>query len=63
MSTLLDALRQILGTADFYKVMGNSSYNNYTWDYGAMLEYAIAGTLLIVVVSYIFRFIKWIFCR
>lgn len=63
MDTLLNSLRDILGTPDFYKQMGGGSYQSYSWDYGAMLEYALAGMLLLVVVSYVFRFIKWIFFK
>ena len=42
MQTVIDALRDILGTPDFY-IEGNN-YSS-TWDYGAMIEYAIAGIL------------------
>lgn len=58
MTTLLEALRNILGEADFYKQMSNTS--NYSWDYGAMLEYFIAGMLLLIVVSFVFKMLlKW----
>lgn len=59
MDTLLNALRSILGEPDFYKQLTSSS--NYTWDYGAMIEYIIAGLLLLVVVSSIFKFLHKIF--
>lgn len=59
MDTLLNALRSILGEPDFYKQMTNTS--NYTWDYGAMIEYIIGGLLLLVVVSSIFKFLHKIF--
>lgn len=55
MQTVIDALREILGTPDFY-IEGNN-YNS-TWDYGAMIEYAIAGILVIVVVSSVFKILK-----
>lgn len=58
MDTLLNALRSVLGTADFYIENGNYSG---TWDYGAMIEYIIAGLLLLVVVSSIFKFLHKIF--
>jgi len=54
METMLNALRQILGTPDFY--IDNGNYSS-TWDYGAMLEYFFAGVLLCIVVSAVFRFI------
>lgn len=59
MDTLLNALRSILGEPDFYKQLTSSS--NYTWDYGAMIEYIIGGLLLLVVVSSIFKFLHKIF--
>lgn len=55
MDTIISALREIIGNPDFYKQM--SGYNNYTWDYGAMMEYFFAGVLLCVTVCAVFRFI------
>lgn len=55
MDTLINALREILGTPDFYIENGNYSS---TWDYGAMLEYCIAACLLLVVVISAFKFIR-----
>lgn len=60
MNTIIEALREILGTPDFY--VDNGSYNNF-WDYGAMIEYMVGAMLLMIVVSYIFRCIRWIFTR
>lgn len=56
MQTVIQALRQILGTPDFYKQM--SGYNTYTWDYGAMIEYFVGALILLIVVSSVFRFIN-----
>lgn len=60
MAEILTKLRQILGTPTFYKLMPNGSgtSNSYQWDYGAMIEYLIAGTLLIIVVSSVFKFVR-----
>lgn len=55
MQTLIDTLRQIIGTPDFY-IEGNN-YNS-TWDYGAMLEYVGALILIIVVVISVFKFLR-----
>ena len=52
MTTVLDALREILGTADFYD--SGSGYSG-TWDYGAMIEYFVGAVILCVVVSSVFR--------
>lgn len=56
MQTVIDALRSILGTPDFYKQMTSTS--NYTWDYGAMIEYFVGALILLIVVSSVFRFIN-----
>lgn len=58
MDNLISTLREILGTPDFY-IEGNN-YSS-TWDYGAMIEYTIAGILLCVVVSSVFKFIRVLF--
>lgn len=55
MDTILEALRQILGEADFYRQMTSTS--NYSWDYGAMIEYFVGALVLLVVISNIFKFI------
>lgn len=56
MDSLLDYVREILGTPDFY-IEGTNSYSG-TWDYGAMLEYSICGILLIVTVICVFKLIR-----
>lgn len=55
MDTVINALRDILGTPDFYKRMTDST--NYTWDYGAMLEYLVGALLVLIVVSSVFKFV------
>ena len=54
MQTVIEALSQIIGEADFYCTSG--SYNG-TWDYGAMIEYFFAALVLLVVISSVFRFL------
>ena len=59
MQNVINALREILGTPDFYVRLENQQ--NYTWDYGAMIEYLIAGTLVLIVVASVFKIVKgWI---
>lgn len=59
MQNVIDALRDIIGDPVFYRKLEGSQ--NYNWDYGAMIEYAIAGILVIVVVASIFKILKgWI---
>lgn len=60
MQTVIEALRSILGTPDFYKQM--SGYNgSYTWDYGAMIEYFVAALVLLIVISSVFKFLMKLF--
>lgn len=54
MTTVLEALRSILGEADFYKVL---SGNNYSWDYASMIEYFVGALVLCIVISSVFRFL------
>lgn len=61
MQTVIDALREIIGSPDFYTRLENQQ--NYTWDYGAMIEYLIAGTLVLIVVSSVFKIIKGWLCK
>lgn len=60
MQTVLEYLRDIIGVPDFYIENGNYSS---TWDYGAMLEYVIAGCLVLVVVGSVFRILRSVFGR
>lgn len=54
MQTILESLRQILGSADFYIQNGNYSG---TWDYGAMIEYFVGAVILCIVITSVFRFL------
>lgn len=57
MSSLLEQVRKILGTPEFYRQL--SGYNgSYTWDYGAMLEYAMCGIILCVTIASAFKFLR-----
>lgn len=60
MQTVIEYLRDIIGVPDFYIENGNYSS---TWDYGAMLEYVIAGCLVLVVVGSVFRILRSVFGR
>lgn len=55
MNTIISQLRDIIGVPDFY--IDNGNYNS-TWDYGAMLEYMIAGVIVCIVISSVFKFIR-----
>lgn len=54
MQTVLEALRTVLGEADFYKVLYG---NSLTWDYGAMIEYFVGALILLITVSSVFKFL------
>lgn len=54
MNTILEALQEIVGPADFYIQSG--SYNG-TWDYGSMCEYFAGVVVLVVVIASVFRFL------
>ena len=57
METIINALRGILGSPDFYNNLGG---DKFSWDYGAMLEYFFAGMIVLIVVGSIFRIlIRW----
>lgn len=56
MTTIIDALRDIVGVPDFYVRLGGST-SNYSWDYGAMIEYFCAVLILCIVISSVFRFL------
>lgn len=57
MQTLIESLREIIGTPDFY-IESGSNYGSGTWDYGAMLEYAFCGILVCVVVISVFKLVR-----
>lgn len=58
MTTMLEGLREIIGTPDFYNTTTSGSYS---WDYGAMIEYLVCAVILMIVVSSIFRIlIAWV---
>lgn len=56
MTTIINALREFVGTPDFYVRLGGST-SNYSWDYGAMIEYFCAVLILCIVISSVFKFL------
>ena len=53
MQTVIEGLRQILGTPDFYLSDG-------AWNYAAMIEYFVGAVIVCIVVSSVFRIlVKW----
>lgn len=59
MQTLMEVLREILGTPDFYVRL--EGQNNYTWDYGAMLEYGACVIIICIVIVSVFKYLRaWV---
>ena len=56
METLLEHIRNILGTPEFYQQL--TGYNSYTWDYGAMIEYSVCAIILCVTIASAFKFLR-----
>lgn len=54
MNSLIDSLRNFIGTPDFYIENGNYSG---TWDYGAMCEWMLSGIIILVCVASVFKFL------
>ena len=54
MQTLIEALREIIGSPEFY--ITNGSYSG-SWDYGAMIEYIGTLLLVLIVVASVFKLI------
>ena len=54
MKSLIEVLREVIGTPDFY--ITNGSYSG-SWDYGAMIEYMICGLIVLICVASVFKFI------
>ena len=54
MKSLIEVLREVIGTPDFYITSG--SYSG-SWDYGAMIEYLVGALILMIVISSVFRFL------
>ena len=54
LKTILEALREILGSPNFYITDGSLAGS---WDYGAMIEYFVGALILCIVVASIFRFV------
>lgn len=57
MDSLLNAIRSILGEADFYR----NNIQGYSWDYSAMIEYIIGGTILLCVICNVFKLLRVLF--
>lgn len=62
MQTIINALRDLIGidANTFYRVISGYS-DKPTWDYGAMLEYACAVMVVLIVVSSVFKFLRGVF--
>lgn len=55
MQTLLQALRSILGEADFF------IFETSSWDYSLMIEYLIGAVILLCVICNVFALLRILF--
>ncbi len=55
METIISVMRRLIGEPDFYVKLGSST--NYSWDYGAMIEYFFAGLILVIVIASVLKFV------
>lgn len=60
METVINYLRELLGTTDgfwhsFQSYNGSYSMN---WDYGLLFEYFVAGVIICVVITNAFKFLR-----
>ena len=55
MQSLIDAVRNILGQADFYIEASQS------WDYALMIEYLICAVILLCVICNVFALLRCLF--
>lgn len=62
MQTIINALRDIIGidANTFYHILAGYS-DKPSWDYGAMLEYACAVMVVLVVIASVFKFLRGVF--
>lgn len=62
MQTIINALRDIIGidANTFYHIIPGYG-DRPTWDYGAMLEYACAVMVVLVVIASVFKFLRGVF--
>lgn len=60
MQTILQSLRQILGTPDFYETSSGYSGN---WNYDLMIEYFVGAVILCIVISSVFKFLMKLVSR
>lgn len=60
MTSLINYLRELIGSTDsfWHSFESTNSYNNWNWDYGLLFEYFIAGVLVVVVISNVFKFLR-----
>lgn len=61
MDTIIEYLRDVLGTPNFYVRLAGQT--NYTWDYGAIIEYIIAGTILCISIAAVLKVVVNLFGR
>lgn len=59
MTSLINYLRELIGSTDgFWHTFQSYNSNSYNWDYGMLFEYFIAGVIVCIVISNVFKFLR-----
>ena len=60
LDSVISYLRQLIGdTSGFWHTFQNNNTNtSYNWDYGLLFEYFIAGVIVCLVISNVFKFLR-----
>lgn len=60
MTNLITYLQELIGSTDgfWHTFTSNNNYDSYNWDYGLLFQYFIAGVIVCIVISNVFKFLR-----
>ena len=60
MTSLINYLRELIGSTNgfWHTFLNNNTNSQYNWDYGMLFEYFIAGVIVVIVISNVFKFLR-----
>lgn len=59
MTDLISYLQELIGSADgFWHTFQNNNSSSYNWDYGMLFQYFIAGVIVCIIISNVFKFLR-----
>lgn len=60
MTDLITYLQELIGSTDgfWHTFQSNSTNTTYNWDYGMLFEYFVAGVIVCIVISNVFKFLR-----